>query len=104
MRVRDRDTLLVSAPEAEMTWEDIETDGTVTIHKQPEGGVRVVNISAFMIRLATRLLALPTNAKQVTVHVFDLEGESVAYRAVKVEAGWIDFSFLDQEQFALVYL
>ena len=66
--------------------------------------MRVVNVDSFTIKIAVELLGLPAGAKQTTVHVFDLEGELVEYRAVKVEDGWVDFSFLDQEQFALVYL
>jgi hypothetical protein len=45
---------------------------------------------------------LPVFASQVTVHTFDLEGEPVEDGAVKVQNGWVDFSFMAQEQFALV--
>ena len=80
----------------------METDGTVIIHQQDEGGARLINIDGLTVRVKAERLGLRPSARQAVFHSFDVEGDAVEDVTVALEDGWLDFSFLAQEQFALV--
>ena len=102
VRVEDDGVLLVRAPGGVMEWEDIETDGTVIVRREGTGGTRLLNIDATVVRVAVRRLGMRPEAHQAVYHSFDLEGDAVEDGVVSVRDGWVDFSRLAQEQFALV--
>jgi hypothetical protein len=101
-RVEDKETVMVVAPGSTIQWQDVETDGTVIILKQEDGRTRVINIDALRLRVKAGHLGLRPAAKQAAFQSFDLEGDAVADGTLSVENGWVDFSFMAQEQFALV--
>ena len=100
--MQDETTLLVWAPGGLATWEDIGTDGTVIVHREPTGGARVINVDAFHLRARLSRLGIPPTCSRVVSQTYSLEGEFVSADTLPVESGWVDFSFLAQEQFALV--
>jgi hypothetical protein len=81
---------------------DIETDGTAIVRREAKGGSRVINIDAQLLRVRGSRLGLKPETNQAILQIFDLEGTPVKDDKVSVEQGWVDFSFLAQEQFALV--
>jgi hypothetical protein len=103
-RVEDETTLLVAAPGSLVRWEDIETDGTVIVRHESAGGARVINVDAFRLRVRPGRLGLPSTCSRVVTQTYNLEGEPVRDDTLPVEDGWVDLSFLAQEQFALVHL
>ncbi len=102
MRVEDDGVLLVVAPDGVMRWDDIETNGTVIVRREETTGTRLINIDATVLRVAASRLALRPDAHQAAYHSFDLEGQAVQDGVVPVRDGWVDFSHLAHEQFALV--
>jgi hypothetical protein len=100
--VEDEKTLLVGAPGGVVRWEDIETDGTVIVRHEEEGLTRLINVDALSVRVKAERLGLLPSARRATFHTFDLEGNSARDGTVTVEDGWLDFSFMAQEQYAVV--
>ena len=94
--------LLVGAPGGVMQWDDIETDGTVIVRREETGGTRLINVDATVVRVTARRLGLLPEAHQAFYHSFDLEGDAAEDGVAPVRDGWVDFSHLAQEQFALV--
>ena len=101
-RIEDEKVLLVGAPGGMTRWEDIETDGTVLVRREEEGHTRLINIDALTIRVKAERLKLRSSAAHAAFHSFDLEGDAVDNGTVAVEDGWLDFSFLAHEQFAVI--
>jgi hypothetical protein len=101
-RVEDETTLLVGAPGSLVRWEDIETDGTVIVRREPGGGARVINVDAYQLRVRASRLGLPPTCSRIGTRTYNLEGEPVRSDTLPVEGGWADFSFLAQEQAAQV--
>ena len=102
VRVEDEGVLLVGAPGGVMEWDDIETDGTVIVRREETGGTRLINVDATVVRVTAGRLGLRPEAYQAYYHSFDLEGDAAEDGVVPVRDGWVDFSHLAQEQFALV--
>ena len=102
VRIRDRDTLLVSAPGRIVCWDDLETDGTVLVRREPTGGWRVANLDASGIRIRADRLGLSGGTAAAVVHTYDLDGTPVRDGTVSQVRGWVDLGFLAREQFALV--
>jgi hypothetical protein len=100
--VEDDGMLMVSAPGNTVRFVDIETDGTAIVRREAKGGSRVINIDAQLLRVRGSRLGLKPETNQAILQIFDLEGTPVKDDKVSVEQGWVDFSFLAQEQFALV--
>jgi hypothetical protein len=72
------------------------------VRHEEEGITRLINVDALKLRVRAGRLGLLPSAKQATFHSFDLEGNSAQDGTVAVEDGWLDFSFMAQEQFAVV--
>ena len=102
LRIQDEGVLLVGAPGSVVCWDDIETDGTVLVLRESSGGYRVVNVDGYTVRTKAACLGVHSAAKQVVLHVFDLEGDAVGDEVRPIEEGWIDLSLLAHEQFALM--
>ncbi len=101
-RVQDQRTTLVGAAGRMTRWDDIETNGTALLLREPTGGYRLVNLDATTLRLDGSRLGLDGAAGAVT-HSWHLEGEPHADRVVAAEDGWLDYSWLPPEHFARIY-
>jgi len=62
----------------------------------------VINVDAFRLRVRTSRLGLRATGGRVVAHTYSLEGEPVRDDTLPVAGGWVDLSFLAQEQFARV--
>ena len=102
VRIEDEDVLLVGTAGGLLGWDDIETDGTVIVRRESTGGTRLINLDATVVKVSSARLGLRAEAHQAAYHSFDLEGDAVEDGVVPVSDGWLDFSQLTQEQFALV--
>jgi len=100
--VEDDGVLFAGAPGTIVHWLDLETDGTVIVRREETGGAQVINIDAQVLRVRASKLGLKSEANQAVLHTFDLEGNPVKDSTIAITDGWVDFSFLAQEQFALV--
>jgi hypothetical protein len=99
-RIEDKQTLLVGAPGSLVRWDDVETDGTMLLHREETGGSRVINLDALTLKVKAVQLNLNPQSRQAVMHLYDLDGTPARDGVVPIENGWGDLSFLDQEQFA----
>ena len=101
-RIDDKQVVVVSTAGHLARWDDLEADGTVVICRETAGSVRIVNVDALTIRINAKRWRPRSSTAPVAYHRFDLEGDALDLGTIEAEDGWLDFSFLAQEQFARV--